>query len=80
MMSFMGHPWLKTPNLDRLRAGGALFSNSFVTTTLCSPSRASILTCQYMHAHGVKDNFTPLPPSLATDNANHVQLSPNFPP
>lgn len=66
MMGFMGHPWLKTPNLDKLARGGVHVRNAFVTTALCSPSRASILTGQYVHAHGVTDNVTPLPSTLTT--------------
>lgn len=58
-MGCAGHPWLKTPGLDRMASKGALFKNSFVTTSLCSPSRASIMTGQYAHAHGVLDNSTP---------------------
>lgn len=66
IMSAMGHPWMKTPSLDRLARGGALFQNSFCTTSLCSPSRASILTGQYAHSHGVIDNVSPLPDHLVT--------------
>jgi N-acetylglucosamine-6-sulfatase len=54
-------PFLQTPNLDRLAAQGAHLRNAFVTTSLCSPSRASILTGQYAHRHGVVDNSTPIP-------------------
>ncbi|MBI4873833.1 MAG: sulfatase [Acidobacteria bacterium] len=61
-----GHPWLRTPNLDRMAAGGVLFRNAFVTTSLCSPSRASILTGQYAHAHGVIGNDMDLPAGAAT--------------
>ena len=57
-MSRMGHPFLKTPNLDRMAADGMLLRNAFVTTSLCSPSRASTLTGQYAHLHGVQDNAT----------------------
>ena len=53
--------WLDTPSLDRMAAEGAHLANAFVTTALCSPSRASIFTGQYAHRHGVVDNTSPVP-------------------
>ncbi|NID11055.1 sulfatase family protein [Fibrivirga algicola] len=55
---------LSTPNLDRLAREGAHVRNAFVSTALCSPSRASILTGQYAHTHKVVDNFAPQTPGL----------------
>ena len=43
-MSCAGHPYLKTPNIDRIANEGVRFENMFCTTSLCSPSRASILS------------------------------------
>lgn len=60
-MGFMDHPFLETPNLDRLARNGAHFTAAYVTTSLCSPSRASILTGQYAHTHRVVDNNNPVP-------------------
>lgn len=51
---------LNTPNLDRLARDGVHVRNAFVSTALCSPSRASILSGQYAHTHRVVDNFAPL--------------------
>jgi N-acetylglucosamine-6-sulfatase len=65
-LGMMGHPYLETPHLDNLAANGVFFENAFVTTSLCSPSRASILSGQYAHKHGVLDNSTPLPPDTPT--------------
>jgi arylsulfatase A-like enzyme len=58
-LGFM-NPVLKTPNMDKMASEGVHFRNAFVTTSLCSPSRASILTGQYMHNHGVVDNNSPV--------------------
>ncbi len=51
-----GHPYMKTPHIDRLAAEGARCANAFHTTPLCSPNRASILTGQYASRHGIIDN------------------------
>ena len=56
--------FLETPNLDRLAKEGAHLRNAFVSTSLCSPSRASILTGQFMHHHGVADNQRPEPAGI----------------
>jgi N-acetylglucosamine-6-sulfatase len=53
--------WLETPVLDSVARDGVHFRNAFVTTSLCSPSRASILTGRYAHQHGIVDNNTAIP-------------------
>ncbi len=55
-MSFMGHPLAKTPHMDAMAGAGIHLKNAFVTTSLCSPSRASILTGLYTFRHRVIDN------------------------
>lgn len=59
-----GHPFLETPNLDQLANAGMVFAKAYVTTSLCSPSRASILTGQYAHNHRVVDNYHEVDPQL----------------
>jgi len=71
-LGFMRHPWIETPNLDALARSGVQLRNAFVTTALCSPSRASILTGQYAHRHRVVDNNNPVPPGT-TFFPQHLQ-------
>jgi arylsulfatase A-like enzyme len=59
-------PHVRTPHIDALAADGVRFANAFCTTSLCSPSRASILTGLSAHRHGVRGNFSELDPKLPT--------------
>jgi len=51
-----GHPYMRTPHIDRIALEGALFERAFHTTPICSPNRASIVTGQYASRHGIIDN------------------------
>ncbi len=51
-----GHPFVQTPNIDRLARMGVRFENAFSQNPVCVPSRSSILSGQYSHQIGVFDN------------------------
>jgi arylsulfatase A-like enzyme len=55
-LSAAGNRILKTPNMDRIANGGVRFGEAFCTNALCAPSRATMLTGMYSHAHGVMTN------------------------
>jgi N-acetylglucosamine-6-sulfatase len=59
---FIGH----TPGMDRLSREGIHFDNAFVTHSICSPSRASMLTGRYAHQVGIVDNQTYFPVDSVT--------------
>ncbi len=63
-------PWFKSPNMDRLAAGGVRFRNAFVTCSLCAPSRAAFLTGRYNHLNGITNNHTEFP----LDSVTHATL------
>ncbi|MBP2326941.1 arylsulfatase A-like enzyme [Kibdelosporangium banguiense] len=73
-----GNPAAKTPNLDRLAAGGAAFTNAYAQHPVCAPSRASFLSGWYPHTAGHRSFGTPLradePNFLRTfrENGYHV--------
>lgn len=51
-----GNGICKTPNLDRLASAGVIFNHAYTTSPVCSPSRASLMSGQYPHNHGVMIN------------------------
>ncbi|MEM1358252.1 MAG: sulfatase [Bacteroidota bacterium] len=57
---------IQTPQLDRIAKEGMLFRNSFVTNSICAPSRAAILTGKYSHLNGKIDNLSPFNPDQWT--------------
>ena len=56
-LGIAGHPYVETPNIDRVAREGAYFTRAFTTTPLCSPARASTLTGIYPHNNGITDNL-----------------------
>ena len=69
-------PWMEgnTPNLDRLSEEGVHFDNGYGVYSLCSPARATMLTGQYPHKHGITNNQTDFPSDVVT-YANLLQAA-----
>jgi len=61
-----GHPSIRTPNIDRLAKEGMRFTQAFLTTSSCSPSRASIITGTYPHQTDAEQLHWPLPGDRVT--------------
>lgn len=68
---FMGHPDIKTPQLDRLAAESVTFPRGYVPTALCRPALASIATGLYAHQHGITGND----PAKTPANKAHAERS-----
>ncbi len=54
---FMGSDEIKTPNLDQLALDGVIFNNAYVSASVCSPSRAGLLTGMYQQRFGHECNL-----------------------
>jgi len=54
--SFMGHPHIQTPNIDKLASEGLTFTHGYTSSPLCSPALATIATGLYPHQHGILGN------------------------
>ena len=59
-LSCAGHPHLETPNFDRVAARGVRFTNTYVQSPVCGPSRMSFYTGRYASSHGAQWNGFPL--------------------
>ncbi|MEM1232831.1 MAG: sulfatase-like hydrolase/transferase [Pseudomonadota bacterium] len=59
-LSCAGHKTLSTPNIDKIASRGVRFTNAYVQSPICGPSRMSFYTGRYASSHGATANFVPL--------------------
>ena len=67
---FMGHPHIRTPNLDGLASEGLVFKRGYVPSSLCRPSLATMITGLFPHQHKITSNDPPIPKGLTNAQAN----------
>jgi arylsulfatase A-like enzyme len=71
---FMGHKFVQTPNIDRLAKSSLTFRRGYVTSSLCCPSLASIITGKYPHQHKITSNDPPIPAGMSNAEFNRSPL------
>ncbi|MFO1007412.1 MAG: sulfatase [Planctomycetaceae bacterium] len=76
--SFMGHPAIQTPHIDRLASESLVYTRGYVPDSLCRPSLASMLTGQFPHRHGITGNDPVLTPELAKLPRGKAQQTPEY--
>ncbi len=79
---FMGHPAIKTPNIDRLAGGSLQLRRAYVPTALCRPSLATIVTGLYAHQHGITGNdpgWAKRDPAARDEMVKRFEQSPRLP-
>ncbi len=77
VMRNMGHPIVETPNLDNLVDNGVLFTNTFCTSPICTPSRVCHYMGQWERRHGVNFNSETSVSAKAWENSFPMQLKKN---
>ena len=63
-----GNKDIKTPNIDMLAKEGVMFSNSYCTLPVCTPSRYSLISGMYVHEHQAWSNHSTLNPAIFSRN------------
>jgi uncharacterized sulfatase len=76
--SFLGHPQIRTPNIDRLAAESLTFTRGYVPDSLCRPSLATLVTGLFPHQHGIVGNDPPPPPAIAGQTKGQARRDPRY--
>src|SRR6188768_159044 len=71
--SFMGHPQIETPNIDRLAKRSAVFPRGYVPTALCRPALATFASGLYAHQHKISGNDPALLPEMTARGGKQKQ-------
>ncbi|MCE5276699.1 MAG: sulfatase-like hydrolase/transferase [Planctomycetaceae bacterium] len=66
MAGYLGHPHVRTPALDALAAGGAVFTNAYCNSPVCGPARSCYMSGKYNFEIGHWANGVPVPADLRT--------------
>ena len=72
MSGFAGHGIVRTPNLDRLAAGGVVFDQAYCNSPLCSPSRQSFMAGLHAHKVGCWNNTAFMPDDTVTAELRRI--------
>ncbi len=74
----MDHPFLQTPNIDRIAEEGMIFRNAFTTISVCGPSRAGFLTGTYPQVNGVERNEQHRDPNPSIPNMGQLMQNAGY--